>query len=297
VRYDLVDLKLFLNIAEAGSVTAAAERSNLALASASARLKSMEEALGAALVERHRRGVVLTAAGYTLLHHARTISNQIAVMNGELGAHANGLRARVRLLVNTAANGRITTLLGSFLSKNPAIDVDIEEMPSYRIAEMIANGVGDIGIAAHGEGLSPLETRRFQDDRLVVIDGRRPGHLERVRSVDLQQVMNSPFVGLPVGNALQEHLIRHAARLGGHINFRVRVPTLAAVCELVSDGVGIAVVPQFDAQSSAVAKTLKIVALRNDWAKRELKLCARRFVELSPQAALLADILSETRTS
>jgi DNA-binding transcriptional LysR family regulator len=217
-------------------------------------------------------------------------------MNGELGAHANGLRARVRLLVNTAANGRITTLLGSFLSYNPTIDVDIEEMPSYRITEMIANGAGDIGIAAHRGSPSSLETRRFQADRLVVIQGRRASYLERVRSVDLQQVMNSPFVGLPVGNALQEHVIRQAARLGGHINFRVRVPTLAAVCELVSDGVGLAVVPQFDAQASAVARTLKIVALQNDWAKRELKLCARRFADLSPQAALLANTLSHAGT-
>ncbi len=53
--------------------------------------------LGVALVERKRRGVTLTSAGHTLLHHARTIQNQIEAMAGDLerarrwfqGAHSS----------------------------------------------------------------------------------------------------------------------------------------------------------------------------------------------------------------
>src|SRR5215475_15806223 len=46
LRFDLVDLRLFLHVAEAQTITHGAERSNLALASASARIRGMEVALG-----------------------------------------------------------------------------------------------------------------------------------------------------------------------------------------------------------------------------------------------------------
>ena len=63
MHFDLTDLRLFLHVAEAGSITAGAARSGLALASASARVQGMEAQAGVALLERGRRGVEPTPAG------------------------------------------------------------------------------------------------------------------------------------------------------------------------------------------------------------------------------------------
>src|SRR5690349_20193629 len=63
MRFDLVDLQLFVSVADARSITAGAERAHLALASASERIRGLEDALGVALFTRGRRGVALTAAG------------------------------------------------------------------------------------------------------------------------------------------------------------------------------------------------------------------------------------------
>src|SRR5260370_24877880 len=63
MRFDLVDLQLFIAVADARSITGGALRAHLALASASARIKGLEAALGAALLKRGRRGIELTAAG------------------------------------------------------------------------------------------------------------------------------------------------------------------------------------------------------------------------------------------
>ena len=64
-RFDLVDLRLFVAVADRGSITAGAEQAHLALASASARIRGMEKALGAPLLARGRRGVSPTPAGLT----------------------------------------------------------------------------------------------------------------------------------------------------------------------------------------------------------------------------------------
>ena len=63
MRFDLVDLRLFLAIVETGSITHGAERAALALASASARIKGLEQAFSVGLLTRGRRGVAPTPAG------------------------------------------------------------------------------------------------------------------------------------------------------------------------------------------------------------------------------------------
>jgi DNA-binding transcriptional LysR family regulator len=65
MRFDLTDLRLFLHTAEAGSITAGAERSHLTLASASARIRGMEETLGAPLAERWRTTRVSSCSRWT----------------------------------------------------------------------------------------------------------------------------------------------------------------------------------------------------------------------------------------
>jgi DNA-binding transcriptional LysR family regulator len=103
MRFDLVDLRLFLHVAEARSITHGAERANLALASASARIRGMEETLGVPLLVRDRRGVSLSPAGQCLLEHARLITQQVETMRRELGSFARGLAGSVHLVSNTAA--------------------------------------------------------------------------------------------------------------------------------------------------------------------------------------------------
>ena len=84
MRFDLVDLQLFIAVADSRSITRGADRAHLALASASARIKGLEDALGVVLFKRGRRGVELTAAGESLLDHARLVIHNIDNMRGDL---------------------------------------------------------------------------------------------------------------------------------------------------------------------------------------------------------------------
>src|SRR3546814_3555933 len=149
MRFDLTDLRLFLHVAEAGSITHGADRANMALASASARIRGMEEALGVPLLERGRRGAKPTPAGQALLHHARVVLQQMERMRGELGDYARGLKGHVRLLCNTAALTEfLPEALAGYLAAYPNVDVDLEERLSYEIVQAVAEGLADIGIVA-----------------------------------------------------------------------------------------------------------------------------------------------------
>jgi molybdate transport repressor ModE-like protein len=90
MRFDLVDLRLFRYVVEAGNITNGAARAGMALASASERIRLMEESLGAPLLERHRRGVRATPAGAALVHHAQLVTQQLERMRGELSEEPSG---------------------------------------------------------------------------------------------------------------------------------------------------------------------------------------------------------------
>jgi molybdate transport repressor ModE-like protein len=295
MRFDLVDLRLFLHVAETGSITQGAAQARLALASASARIRGMEEMLGVPLLQRQRRGVVLTPAGHALVHHARAVVQQLERMRGELGDYARGLKAHIRLQSNTAALSEfLPEVLGRFLAAHPNVDIDLEERLSYQIVDAVAEGGADAGIVADTVDLARLETFRFREDRLVLVAPR--GHkIARRRKVALADVLNDDFVGLGKGSALQDYLAQHAIRAGAPLKLRVRAGGFDAVCRLVAQGVGLGIVSVTAAERCHGTMPIRFVPLSDAWAVRRLVVCVRRLAELPAPAQRLVRHLAASR--
>lgn len=291
MRFDLTDLRLFVLVAEAGNITRGARRAHLALASASERIRGMEEELGVPLLERGRRGVRTTPAGRALVEHARAVQQQMERLRAELGDYARGLRGHVRLFANTAAASEfLPEPLSAFLLSHPNVDVDLEEEQSANIVQAVAEGRADVGIVADTVALGELETFPFRVDRLVLVTA--PGHpLATRRRVAFTETLDEPFVGLGEGSALQDHLATHAARLGRRPSYRVRVRNFDAICRMVSRGVGVGVIPEAAAQRCQRSTPIRRVRLAEPWALRRLTLCVRRFADLPSHTRQLVEAL------
>ncbi len=291
MHIDLTDLRLFVAVAETRSITHGAERSALALASASARVKGMETALGVALLERQRRGVRLTAAGESLLDHARIVLHQVAAMQGELTTYARGLKARIHLLANTSgATEHLPKALASFLAKHPALSIDVEERESVGIANALASGAADIGIAVDAVLPENLDRFPFCDDHLVLIVPLHDDIAHR-RQTGFRDVAERDFVGLTEGSALQSHIAAHAAKLGARLRMRARLKGFDAVCQMVEAGVGIAVIPEVAARRYSRSTRIRMVRMSDPWATRKLAICTRNRSSLPRPVQQLADHL------
>jgi DNA-binding transcriptional LysR family regulator len=285
MRFDLTDLRLFLTVVEQGSLTKGANAINMALASASARVSGMEAALGAALLDRTRRGVRPTAAGDTLMRHARLILGQVEQMRGELRPFATGLKGRIRLLSNTAALAYLPPQLSQFLTAHPDLSLDLEERPSSDIALAVAEGRADLGLVADITDLTALQTQLLALDQLVVVVSQHHAFARRDQ-VAFAEIVGEAFVGL-ADAALEIDLAERASRLGRQITYRVRLRDVAQLGTLIAAGVGIAILSAV--ATPALAQTgLAVVTLAEPWASRRLYLCARNFGSLTPQAGLFA---------
>ncbi|PKO87129.1 MAG: LysR family transcriptional regulator [Betaproteobacteria bacterium HGW-Betaproteobacteria-12] len=284
MRYDLPDLRLVAAIADSGSLSRAAERVHLAASSASHRLTQLEAALGVALFERHARGLTPTAAGESLLRHARQVFAQLEQMHADLAPYASGLTSQVTVFANTnAINCFLPEDLGGFLREHPQVRVSLEEQPSPAIIQAVAAGQVDIGVVAAEAGLDGLETLPYRRDRLVLIVAA--GHpLAGREAVAFAEVLGEPFVCLHAGSAIHTFMMNHAARLGGRLDVRIQVRSFAAVCRMVAAGVGIGMVPRSSVLPGDGVKTVEIT---DPWAPRDLQLCARSRHLLHPAAAAL----------
>src|ERR1700719_4767612 len=170
MRFDLVDIQLFIAVADERSITGGALRATLALASARGRIKGLEAALGVALLKRGRRGIELTAAGESLLDHARIVMHNVEAMRGDLAGFASGVRASVHLLANTSGlSEHLPKALAAFLREHPDISVDVEERESADIATAIASGAADRSFAAEHALPDNIERFAFSEDRLMLV--------------------------------------------------------------------------------------------------------------------------------
>ena len=291
MKFDLIDLKLFCEVADAGSITGGAARAGLALAAASTRVRNMEAELGAALLTRSRAGVVLTLAGRTLLKHARSILGQSARMREDLSAFAGGLSGEVRLLANTnALTEFLPEPLSLFLAAHPQVSVDLEERLSDEIVGLIAEGAGDVGIVAGTVNMGRLKTFPFRSDRFVVVAARDHPLAERPQMAFVE-VLDFDIVGLERSSSLQRFLVAKAAREGRPLKARIQLRSFDAVCRLVAAGVGVGVVPRTTARRAAQTMDIAVIDLADDWALRELTIVVRAEETLRPFAQALVESL------
>jgi molybdate transport repressor ModE-like protein len=291
MRFDLTDLSLFRHVVEAGSITHGAERANLALAAASTRIRNMEDALGAPLLQRSRQGVAPTPAGRTLLQHARAILRQAERLREDLGAYAGGHAGQVKVLSNTnALTEFLPEVLSSFLAAYPQVSVDLEERLSDEIVGLIAEGVGDIGIVAGTVDAGALTTYPFRSDRFVLVVAQDHPWAQR-RTVAFAEVLDQDFVGLDRASALQRFLATKAERIGRPLRLRVQLRSFDAVCRLVECKVGIGIVPATTARRAAKGMAIKAIDLTDPWAARDLTICIRDVAALAPYARALVDHL------
>ncbi|WP_063533935.1 LysR substrate-binding domain-containing protein [Burkholderia sp. MSMB1589WGS] len=277
MRFDLTDLRLFLHVCEAGSITGGAERAHMTLQSASERIRGMEEELGVPLLQRAKRGTRATEAGHALEHHARVVLQQIDHMRGELQQFGAGLRGHIRLLSNTAALSEyLPDALAEYLPRHPKLSVSVEERSSQEIVHAIRGKTADFGIVADSVGLDGLEQMPFREDWLIAVAALDHPLAARER-VAFAELVDAGFIGMTDGSALQVHLAEQAKALGKRIDYRVQLKSFDAICRLIERGVGIGIVSRHAALRAQQTMQIRLIELTDPWAHRRLTICARSF--------------------
>lgn len=292
--FDLVDLRLFVNIVDAGSITGGAKASYLSLASASSRVLKMEKTLNTALLRREQRGVFPTPAGDVLAAHARGLLEETARLRSELEDHVRGRKGSLSLMgTSVAVREYLPDLLGGFLVAHPQVNVTLAEAVSEDVVAAVGQGDVDIGLVTSRFPVEGVEYQPFRRNRfaLLVPQGHALAAAADAPPVSIAVATPHDVVGLPEDSALQHAWESRLAARGLRLNCRIRVPGFDAMARLIARGVGIGLMPQVMAARYARVLPTVAIPLSDEYLNRPLLICARGFAALPAQGRALVDVL------
>ncbi|RZS65972.1 DNA-binding transcriptional LysR family regulator [Agromyces ramosus] len=247
---DLQTVRVVRQVAEHGSLTAAAEALGYSQPAVSQQLRRFEERTGIALVERVGRGIRLTQSGRVLARHANAVATAIEAAAGEL-AEIRGLRAgRVRLIAFPSASATLVPrLIAALGAAHPGVAVTyVEAEPPEAVAAVRADRA-DLAITfsypgdrddPHRASARGLDVRAFGDEPIrLVLPAGHPAAESDV--VDLAALGDDPWIaGCP---RCRGHLLELAATAGFTPRIAFETDNFVAVEGMVAQGLGVALLP------------------------------------------------------
>lgn len=273
MRLDWTDLRIFLHVCEAGSMTGGALRSHLTLAAVSARIRNLEETNGIQLLRRLPRGVAPTPLGEVLAAHARLVLDQIQRLEQDLARGVSGSGRPVVVLANSSALARpLAEAVATLDQTEGCRETLVRESSSEASVQALRSGAADLAIVSDAVNTDGLVARELGPDPLMLVVPR--GHaLAGCASIRFSEAVEEPWVVWGERTALSTHLQMHALALGARLHARFTYPTLEGVLHLVHRGLGVTVLPQAVVEGHVAAGHVVCVPLDEGWARRRLLVC------------------------
>jgi len=286
---DTQELNAFVEVADTGSFSLAAERLHLTQPSISKRIAALESRLKRPLFDRVGRRITLTEAGVALLPYARRALQELEDARravSRLSAEISG-----RLSIGTSHHiglHRLPPVLKRYTQRYPEVDLDIHFMDSEDACAAVLAGKLELGIVTLPLAPLPnLEQRLVWPDPLAVVVS--PEHeLFSAATVDLPMLALHPAV-LPDAATYTHRIITSALQRHG-VAPRVRLATnyLETLKMLVAIGLGWSVLPR-----SMLDDSIRAIDVAGFELQRELGIVwHQRRTQSAPARALIEELLS-----
>jgi len=243
---NLDQLRAFMDVVERGSFSAAAARLNLTQPAVSLQVKLLEQRLGVRLIERVGRRASATAAGETLLHHARRIETEVAAALEGMADHATGMLGRIRLGTGaTACIHLLPPLLRELRRRFPSLEIAVATGTTGEILKALEENSLDVGFVTFPVTGRMFEVTPILEDEYVAVapaDVLSPPDV-----VTPDWLANQPVVLEPVASNTRRALDEWFLASGIHPKPVMELASVEAIKELVGAGLGWSVMPRMAA--------------------------------------------------
>lgn len=233
------NIEALIVLAEELHFSRAANRLMLTQPAMSRRIQSLEAEVGAPLVRRTTRGVMLTAIGEEFAARAREAMVRLEAALADAKAQAKGVKGSLAIGYNrTALNGPFGRMVRIFRESFPSIQLDLRFTASHRQIAQVSAGTMDCGFMI---GEAPAELAQIVVDREKLVAVLQEFHPLRAETIRLASLKDENFV---FGERLDwrsfRRLVDDECRKVGFVpNVTQEAATAEAVFSLVSVGAGV----------------------------------------------------------
>lgn len=286
---ELTPLRYLRAIADAGTLTVAAQRLGLSQPTLSAAVRKLEEELGVDLFSRTGRGLTPTEACHVLLEHTdqavRSVDAGVRAVRALAGLEAGTVRIGAGATVVTYL---LPGVVQQFRRKHAELRVSVREAGSTQVAEALLKGELDLGVVTlpvNTPGSNELMTvARAQDELRLICP---PGHpLAGKKDFAWKDLEGQAVVGFEAGSSVRAVIDQAAMAHGVTPEVVVELRSIEGIARMVQAGVGVGFVSRMALSGSVPDKPETTgLACRDGRLVRGLALVRRRDRTPSPAAA------------
>lgn len=294
-----INLKLFnafIQVAEGGSLRAAASQANRSMPALSMQIRQLEEQIGVPLFDRSKRGLSLTSAGHKLLHSTRTAMQELEFGLRHIRQTIDLEQGEVVFSCSpTIATSVLPPVLSEFLNTFPGVRLQLREQPLSEQIDSLHRQEVDFSVGPEPEGTDAtiVFTPMFTDEFLALFPSGHP--LAGKKSITLKQFLQHPILMLSreAGFSLTFDKWLRSAQLQPK-QIRCEAKQITTLIEMVRVGLGGVLLSRVTLDSPAILEDerIAVVPLRGPKVTRVIGILSRRNAPFNPAAARLQELIA-----
>lgn len=251
----LQQLRYLVALADTLHFRRAAESCHVAQPTLSAQLRAMEQRLGAELVERSRRRVILTPTGQEVARRARSVLREVEEIRAVAGAARRPFHGTLRVGAGrTLGPYLLPILIPELLALHDELRFAVREAVPARLLEMLEQGLLDLAVLPLPVRRAELACRPLFDEPLLAVLPRK--HPLSVRPVlEAGDLAGSTVLTLDAGHLLHDQVDAICRAAGAEISAEYAGTSLDALRQMVAMDMGLSILPALYVRSEVERET------------------------------------------
>jgi len=276
-------LQVFEAVARHLSYTRAAEDLYLTQPAVSMQVKQLEGSAGLPLFEQIGKKIYLTQAGETMLVHARTIMQHLAVASEEMNELLGVDSGRLRIAIASTVNYFATRLLATFTREHPGVEISLDVANRELLLARLDENVPDLVLMGQPPKDMDLVSESFMDNPLIVISALNHPLAGR-RNILLSDLAQEKFLVREPGSGTRIAMERCFTENDFDYQKGIELTGNEAIKQSVEAGLGLAVVSAHTVELELTLKRLIQLNVQGFPIMRRWYVVHRRGKRLSPTA-------------
>ena len=299
IDFDLRQLEIFQKVVDLGSFSKAAEEVFLAQASVSERIATLENMVGAKLLDRLGRQVIPTKAGELLYKHALLLLDMKRTASLEMQEFLGVKKGIIHIGGSTIPGEYILPkVLKGFRENYPSITVSLDVSDSREIQRRVLEGNLELGIVGSKSTHRSIIHNELWEDELVLAIPLTHRWAKK-REASLEEIVEEPFIARQMGSGtlkiINDYLREAGLKNAEELHIVAYFGSSMAVKEGIKAGLGVSILSYRALKTDISAGLLRALKIKGLPMSRMFYLIRDKRRTLSPLCQTMVDFLLKNR--
>jgi len=284
-------LKVFCDVATTRSFSRAAALNRISQSAVTQVVRQLEKQLGAELIDRSKRPLVVSRAGQICFEGYREVLDRCAAVKQRVHSQGEEISGEVRVAaIYSVGLYAMNRCMQDFIGRYPKVKVRLEFLPPARVYDAVKKQEADLGMVSYPRPSRSLTVVRLRTEGMVLVCS--PSHrLARLKKVTVEQLKGEAFVAFEPGLIIRREIDRYLRQRRAMVDVVMEFDNIETIKQAVEIGAGISILPEPTVHSEVERGTLAVAPLSLGDLRRPLGIIHRARKAFTPGVARFVELL------